>query len=121
MIKMVALITRRADLDREEFLRIWQDEHTALVERLPGLRGYRQNPAIAHHRPWPYDGMVELWFDDVDAARIAFGSPAGRVVHDHERTFVATVETLVVEERTVVDPSQSWRSRSSDNEQKRTI
>ena len=98
MIKLIALVTRKEGLAREEFVRIWRDEHTKLVAALPGLRGYTQNVALGT-REWPVDGVVELWFDDMDAS----DTDEGRAVRTHEATFVGSVETVPVAERTVVE------------------
>ena len=38
MIRYVVLVKRRADVDRDAFLRRWTEEHAALIARLPGLR-----------------------------------------------------------------------------------
>lgn len=104
MIKMMAVITRREGMDPAEFTRIWRDEHTQLVMRLPGLRGYRQNHAVPHHREWPFDGVVELWFDDMDAARAAFRSEPAAAVRAHEQIFVQNVQTIVVQEHSILLP-----------------
>lgn len=103
MIKLIALVTRKRGMSRDEFARIWREEHTALVAALPGLRGYTQNVALGG-RAWVVDGVVELWFDDTDAARAAFDTAAGRAVRAHEETFVESVETIATEERAVIEP-----------------
>ena len=98
MVKIVALITKRRDLSRMEFLRRWQDEHPPYVRALPGIRRYVQNPAIEHHTTWPFDGMAELWFDSVADVAAAFDSPAGEAVHRHEEGFIGELSWLLCEE-----------------------
>jgi len=105
MIKVVAVIRRRADLDRDEFLRLWQREHPPLVLQLPGLRAYRQNPAIAHRSAWPWDGCAELWFDDVAAVRDAFASPAADALRAHEEHFIGDIDWFLATETTVLPAS----------------
>jgi uncharacterized protein (TIGR02118 family) len=109
MIKVVALVRRRADLDRAEFLRLWQQEHPAFVRRLPGLRGYRQNPAIEHHKQWPWDGCAELWFDDVGAVRAAFAGPEADALRAHEEHFIGELSWFLATETTVVPPVEEGR------------
>lgn len=94
-VKIVALLRAKSGLSRAEFLRYWQEEHPAVVWALPGLRAYQQNPAIEHRKPWPYDGMAELWFDTVDDIRIAFGSPAAEPMHEHEKLFLDTIDWFI--------------------------
>lgn len=105
MIKVVAVIRRRPDLDRHEFLRLWQQEHPALVLRLPGIRGYHQSPAIEHRKSWPWDGCAELWFDDVDAVRDAFAGPEAERLRAHEEHFIADIDWFLASETVVLDAS----------------
>lgn len=72
MIKAIALLTRRADLTREEFIDYYEGTHAPLMRRpLPQIRDYRRNfidlanviraPGV----PDPsFDVITELWFDD---------------------------------------------------------
>lgn len=102
MIKVVAVIRRRADMDRAEFLRFWQEEHPPLVLRLPGIRGYRQNVAIEHHTSWPWDGCAELWFDDVGAVRDAFASSEAEPLRAHEEHFIGDIDWFLASEIVVL-------------------
>lgn len=101
MIKVVAVITRKPGLDREEFLRYWQDEHPDYVRRLTGIRRYVQNPAVEGYRQWPYDGVAELWFDSVRDVAIAFEGPAADALREHEEHFIGELDWFLSEEREV--------------------
>lgn len=101
MIKVVALIKGKPELSREQFLRYWQDEHPAYVRRLPSVRRYRQNPAIAHRKAWPFDGAAELWFDSVHDVAAAFASPAAESLREHERHFIGDLSWFLSEEHEV--------------------
>ena len=73
MIKLVYCFCRRADLTAEEFSKYWFEMHGPIGRRIPGLRRLVQSHAIAGQRN-DFDGMAELWFDDLaalDAARIS--------------------------------------------------
>ena len=101
MVKIIALITRKPNLSREEFLRHWQDEHPQYVRALPGIRKYVQNPAIEGYREWAYDGAAELWFDSVRAVAVAFDSEAAGPMHRHEAEFIDQLSWFLVDEVTV--------------------
>jgi uncharacterized protein (TIGR02118 family) len=77
MVHLVWLYVRRAGLDREAFLRHWQERHAALIERLPGLRRYAQNATLAARgQAPPFDGVAEIWVDDEAAAQTLLRSRA---------------------------------------------
>jgi uncharacterized protein (TIGR02118 family) len=79
----------RAGLPRAEALEAWE-RHVELVARLPGLRRYVQNRALASPdggEP-PFAGVGELWFDDAEAARAALTSPEWQAVLDDAVTFM---------------------------------
>lgn len=98
MIKIVAIVKKRPEHSREEFLRHWNVEHPAYVRRLPGIRRYRQNPAIAHRKEWPYDGMAELWFDSVKDVAVAYAGPEAEALFEHEKLFLGSMEWFIADE-----------------------
>lgn len=104
-VKIVALIKALPELSRVEFLRYWQQEHPTVVWQLPGLRAYRQSPAVEHRRAWPFDGMAELWFDSLDDLRAAFASPHAQAVHEHEKHFLGSVDWFVATDFEVSPPA----------------
>ncbi|MGI9624919.1 MAG: EthD domain-containing protein [Acidimicrobiales bacterium] len=82
MIKLTYCLRRNPKLTREEFQRYWLQTHARLVaERADalGIRRYVQVHTLdleglheAFRRrnersPEPYDGVAELWFEDVSA------------------------------------------------------
>ena len=78
MIKVIALVKRNPALTHDEFARQWKEQHAELVKgRLPGLRKYVLNIAFQEPGgpPPPWDGVVELHFDDIEARQRAFSSP----------------------------------------------
>lgn len=109
MIKVVAVISRKSGLDREEFLRFWQDEHPDYVRKLTGLRRYVQNPAVEGYRQWPYDGVAELWFDSVRDVSKAFEGPAADALRTHEEHFIEEVNWFLAEEREIALTSEDSR------------
>jgi len=101
MIKVVAVLTAKAGLSREEFLHKWNVEHPVLVRKLPGLRRYRQNPAIEHAKEWPFNGMAELWFDSVADVKRAYSGEEARVLFEHEHEFLDDMRWFLAEEREI--------------------
>ena len=78
MIKISAFLTRRTDLTHQQFVDYWTQKHTPLVASLPGgevpVRRYVQLLPTGDEIPGigtaDYDGVAEVWVDDIaDAAR----------------------------------------------------
>lgn len=91
MIKLVYCFRKKSDISVDEFARYWGDEHASIGKRIPGIRRFVQSLAIRDardaHAP-SFDGMVELWFDDVDAVLRARQSPAWRESTADEARFI---------------------------------
>jgi uncharacterized protein (TIGR02118 family) len=103
MIKTVTLLTRRPDLTPEEFQAYWRDVHAPLVLKLPGVRRYVQSrPVHIPGRTPPYDGLAEVWYDDLEALRATIGSRACEELLADEVNFMgpATEQSIffIVEE-----------------------
>lgn len=110
-IKRMSFLRRREDVTPEKFAHEWQAVHGPLVRELPGLRGYRQNLVVGRESPkgvpvewdgWPIDGVVELWFDDVQSLDAAFASPQGVKTMQHATTFIDEITTFLVEPFVVI-------------------
>jgi len=98
MIKVVAVLYKRADMSREEFVRYWREVHAPLAEGMKGVRRYVINPtleAFAMGEP-SLDGVAELWFDDAGAARAAFASPVGVATTQDVAKFAQPAKTQIV-------------------------
>ncbi len=105
MIKLSFAVRRRADVEPDEFHRYWRDEHGPLVRSFQetlGIRRYVQlhrvetpfNDALQASRNAlePFDGVAELWWDDLDAlaagASSAEGVEASRALLEDEGRFI---------------------------------
>jgi uncharacterized protein (TIGR02118 family) len=110
MIKLMFCLRRRDDFSREEFQRYWLEQHAALVRshaEALGIRRYVQVHSIddgislaiagARNSPEPYDGVAELWFDDLEAIVAAGSTDAGQ----------AASAALLADERTFLDLERS--------------
>ncbi len=105
MIKLSFGVRRRGDIDPDEFHRYWRDEHGPLVRSFREtlrIRRYVQlhrietpfNDALRASRDAlePFDGVAELWWDDLDALTAGASSPEGiaasRALLEDERRFI---------------------------------
>jgi uncharacterized protein (TIGR02118 family) len=99
MLKSVAFFKRRPDLGLEAFQRYWRERHGPLVARLPGLRRYVQSHTrpSGYRRGEPaYDGIAELWTDDVAALRALAASPEYAAVRADEANFIDPASMMVL-------------------------
>jgi uncharacterized protein (TIGR02118 family) len=98
MIKRVSAVRRRADLSREEFVRLWIVEHGPVALELEGLREYTVDIVQGDVDPG-FDGLATVRFDSLDAMQQAFADT--RVAAELARTresFAAKVTPVIVDE-----------------------
>jgi uncharacterized protein (TIGR02118 family) len=106
MIKLVYCITRRPGMSIEEFSRYWHDVHGPIGRRIPGLRRLVQSHPVPHptgmSRP-SFDGMAELWFDDLAALQAARRTPEWKASNKDEANFIDGTRTafFLTEEREI--------------------
>lgn len=106
MVKLVYCIRRRPDMDFATFARYWRDVHGPIGARIPGLRRLVQShviPASRALRPPDFDGMAELWFDDMEALVAARETLEYELATADEANFVDSLRTafFVTEEHEV--------------------
>jgi uncharacterized protein (TIGR02118 family) len=112
MVKLVYCITKKAGMTDEDFFRYWKEVHGPIGARIPHLRRLIQNHrvAVAGDKYQPdYDGMAELWFDDIQALLAARQSPEWKVSVEDEANFIDSgkVAYFVAEEHILMDiPTQ---------------
>jgi len=88
MIKVIFLLRFRSDLDKEAVRRWWLNEHGALALKNLGMKRYVQNhwiaPIEAEHAAggMPYDGCVEVWFEDREAYERTLASPEWKALEE---------------------------------------
>ena len=98
MIKLVYWITRKPNMSREEFSRYWHDVHGPIGRRIPGLRRLVQSHLSAHPggmRPPDFEGMAELWFDNLGALEAAMASPEWQASTADETNFIDLTRTAL--------------------------
>ena len=112
MIKFTILLTRKSALTPEQFVDHHRNVHAPLFMSVPvvkeTVRRYVQQHGVAADLPdmppVKYDGITELWFDDVEALGLCFSDPEylARVRPDeesfldlHRCDFVVSTEHVV--------------------------
>jgi uncharacterized protein (TIGR02118 family) len=72
MIKLFGLIPKRTDITDERFHAHWASTHRDLALRISALRRYVQSHRVPVALPGlpsaPYEGIAEVWLDDVATA-----------------------------------------------------
>ncbi len=109
MVKLMALIFKKPGLTDEEFKIYWREKHAALAGKIiPGLRKYTQNHFIKlPGSKYEGDGFVEIWFDDLEAAKKYFEwrqTPSARPLLEDEDKFLDRSKTIryIVEEHFII-------------------
>lgn len=113
LIHRVSFLGRMEGVSPAEFQREWCYAHAKLVEAVPGHVGYNQNLMIdrfvdgkrASYEQLPCEGMVEFYFEDMDAFNCFYDSKEFRRLAAHGSEFIGTVDTYLVETHPVVDGS----------------
>lgn len=109
MVKVIALVKRRAGMPLEEFRQYSLDVHGPLDMKLPGLRRYHQchvrDAAYAIGEPL-LDAVTMLWFDDVAALREALDSAENAAGAADLAAFVEPryAHVLVTDETWIIGP-----------------
>ena len=96
MIKLVYCITKKPGMPDEEFFHYWEKVHGPIGARIPGLRKLVQSHRIGvpgDSREHDYDGMSELWFDDVESLLAARATPEWRASTEDEANFIDESKT----------------------------
>jgi len=104
MIKVSVFLTRRPGLTHEQFSQYWQEKHAPLVMSLDvfktHVRHYTQqhslNNALEGFPVVPYDGIAELWFDDLSSVMTISGhQDYASIVAKDEGNFVDRTKTVM--------------------------
>jgi uncharacterized protein (TIGR02118 family) len=109
MIKSIGLLTRKAGLSHEEFVKHWLEVHAPLAHAVPGVRRYVQSH-IVEERTRPdipttdveIDGIAELWYDDREAMERANASPEAKALHADGALFIGRIKSFITEEKVII-------------------
>jgi len=122
MVKLVYCLRRRSDVPAEEFRRYWLEKHG------PRVRGFAEalrarkyvqshtldsplNAVLTESRGMesPYDGITEVWWDDMKQLEAGFGSSEGQaasndLIEDEARFIdLSKSRIFLTEEHTIFD------------------
>ncbi len=109
MVKLIVCAKRKPGMTHEEFDRYWRENHGPLVRSVPEfirhVRKYVQCHIVSNSVPLgagsDYDGVAELWFDNLDELNRAFNEPRYlEIIRPDELKFVdlANSVSFVTEE-----------------------
>jgi uncharacterized protein (TIGR02118 family) len=114
MLKVHILSRRRSDMTHEQYVQHWRDVHAPLFASLPDVKRYVRRYIqcfITGDRPegpmlGETDGLVELWFDDIEGFK-AFGNSKSylEVIKPDEERFTdpKRCEYFFSTERPIID------------------
>jgi uncharacterized protein (TIGR02118 family) len=91
MVKAIHYCKRKPGLAFEEFGSYWRTAHAPIVSQVPGVRRYVQSlPIGSVYQGFEpvYDGVTEVWFDDLQAMRHGLDSRQGRAAHADDANFM---------------------------------
>lgn len=106
IIKRVSFCDRKEGVDAMTFQFEWWYVHSILVELMGGCCGYNQNLVVdrfvgseaVHYADLPVEGIVEFWFEDMDAFDECYSSEGYlKRASVHAAEFIGTVTTYFVE------------------------
>jgi len=117
VIKRVSLVRRKEGMPVEEFQRYWREVHAPLALRVPGLRRYIQSHVLPETydaaNPPAYDGIVETWWDSVEASEQARKTPERTAVDADQPNFMRGSTGLITTELPFVDAFPLAKDRQS--------
>jgi uncharacterized protein (TIGR02118 family) len=107
----MGLLRKKLGWTDERFRDYWRNTHGPLAARAPALREYWQNVVTDRLQrgidfargPWDFDGLSQLWFDDVKQADSAFrdSDMAAALIEDEAR-FLGELHIVTVRQNIVV-------------------
>ncbi|MFD6063541.1 MULTISPECIES: EthD domain-containing protein [Rhodococcus] len=105
MLKIVAMFNFRPDMTHEAGQRYWNEVHNDVVRRcLPECRKYIQNVSVpVRSQAWDFDGVSELWFDDMDAIKRSFSGPLNDELVADEENFAVNKRWMIVTENPIFE------------------
>lgn len=108
MIKALTLLKRRQGMDVAAFQSYWLTRHVEVVLRLPGIVRYAQSHTrLGGYRNGDpvYDGIAEVWFENIDAMRALPGTAVHDALLEDEDRFIERSEMamLLTEDRVIKD------------------
>lgn len=114
MIKRMSFGKRRAGMTLEDFHDYWLNVHAPIVARTPGIRRYVISTTTTEGLRYTpaYDGLAEIWFDDLAALEAAEASPEWQAARTDGPNFLGAAASLVATEVPMIagdqPPREGW-------------
>lgn len=110
IVKRVSFLNRKKGVSPERFQEEWWYIHSMLVKTIPGYIGYSQNLVIDRilngesvpYETLPVAGMVEFWFENMDAFNEFYGSTQFKRISPHAQEFSDAIDTYLTKTYKVV-------------------
>ena len=106
MVKVIMPLRKKTGMSQKDFDDHWLNNHGPLVTRgIPGLRRYVQSHIVGENQE--FDGVAELYFDDIDSWKKALHfltkEDGGQIIRDDNVNFVDSSRLffLVTEEKVI--------------------
>lgn len=109
MIKVLSLLTRKAGLSHEEFVKHWLEVHGPLAHAVPGIRRYVQSHitgtrtrADIPETAVEVDGIAELWYDDEEAMRRSAATPEAQRLYADGALIIGQIKSFIIQEEEII-------------------
>lgn len=107
LVSRVSFLGRKEGVSAEKFQREWWYVHDMLVKTMPGYVGYNQNLVIDRivdgksvpYEELPCEGMVEFFFENMDAFNECYSSPEFNRTVKHGAEFIGEINTYLTKTR----------------------
>lgn len=114
LIQRVSFLSRADGVSSEKFTHEWWNVHDHMVQTIPGCVGYNQNLIIDRviqgksvpYEELPVEGMVEMFFENMDAFDEFYASDEFKRTSQHGSTFIGKINTYLTETYPVVTPAE---------------
>jgi uncharacterized protein (TIGR02118 family) len=103
MLKVVSLMRKKDSLSLGEFRKWAFEDHPKLGKQLPGMRHYRMSVVQNESPDLPYHAVSEFWFDDEEARKAAFATPAGKAAAEDAAAHCEARVHLLTEEKVIIE------------------
>ena len=110
MIVRMGLLQKKAGTEPADFQSHWRNLHGPLAAKLPGLRRYHQNHIVDRQQrgisyargALDFDGISELWFDDLPSMQRAFSTDLVNELGADEATFIGDLKLITAIQHQVI-------------------
>lgn len=117
MIKVLSFTARRPEFSPAEFARYWHEVHVPMWAAINGIRGYVVSRIISENvrgdvasiEMAPFDGVVEIWYDDMESMAQSAVSPEGQAWRQDSALFIGNMRTFLTSELPIVPYPQGRR------------